>query len=512
MIPESAHISTFSAMTTPTNSSSAFPPPRHKRNNSTGSLPSIGMCSFGSFNFDGHDSFFRAGSGGGGGDGEDSIVSEFERMIGGRCSSSNNNKSSSSVTGSTSGMTASTMAHLPLILPSPKHGENYGPLRRRLHAVDTLNLPPCTPGSTAAASNRSRHSASATTTASTARSSKASTPSTPSQIGEIIFGGGSGMGAASPAPSQITLSTIGTNGTPVSRSTMRDLLDTLNSLEGVGDDVSSFGGSIGQNTIASKFQSPTAAPRSSSAKSLHTVTSLSSSSSVPSSRPPRALNIPSRNNITSSSSSQRDSTVGAPPSGIPRPVSASTTNAGSMPPIHQKRETRAHFTFGAGDVSGPRRVSRNRNGSKGFQIPTIVQEVEADTQVATRAPPQSALFDSNRKENANAGVHVSKLPPTKERSRPKTQGKQKQSGAFPRNENVVVPTKSLAKSHSRVKSTKIYTTTKRSSNQQMAQKLPSLHSSLPQTNQRQHPDAVLPGSRRNYVGGNAHTVGTLAEF
>ena len=488
-------------MTTPTNSSSAFPPPRHKRNNSTGSLPSIGMCSFGSFNFDGHDSFFRAGGGGGGGDGEDSIVSEFERMIGGRSNSSN---------GSTSGMTASTMAHLPLILPSPKHGESSGPLRRRLHAVDTLNLPPCTPGSTAAASNRSRYSASATTTASTARSSKASTPSTPSQIGEIIIGGGSGMGAASPAPSQITLSTIGTNGTPVSRSTMRDLLDTLNSLEGGGDDVSSFGGSIGQSTIASKFQSPTAAPRSSSAKSLHTVTSLSSSSSVPSSRPPRALNIPSRNNITSSSSSsQRDSTVGAPPSGIPRPVSASTTNAGSMPPIHQKRETRAHFTFGAGDVSGPRRVSRNKNGSKGFQIPTIVQEVESDTQVATRAPPQSALFDSSKKEN----VHASKLPPMKERSRPKTQGKQKQSGAFPRNENVVVPTKASAKSHSRIKSTKIYTTAKRSSNQQMAQKLPSLHSSLlPQTNQRQHPDAVLPGSRRNYVGGNAHTVGTLAEF
>ena len=275
-------------MATPTNSSSAFPPPRHKRNNSTGSLPSIGMCSFGSFNFDGHDSVFRAGSGGGGGDGDDSIVSEFERMFGG--GSSSNNKSSSNVTGSTSGMTASTMAHLPMILPSPKHGENSGPLRRRLHAVDTLNLPPCTPGSTAATSNRSRYSASATAIASTTRSSsgsssgKASTPSTPSQIGEIIFGGG--VGAASPAPSQVTLSTIGTNGTPVSRSTMRDLLDTLNSLEGGGDDVSSFGGSIGQSTITSKFQSPAAAPRSSSAKSLHTVTSSSSSSSAASSSTP----------------------------------------------------------------------------------------------------------------------------------------------------------------------------------------------------------------------------------
>ena len=516
-------------MATPTNSSSAFPPPRHKRNNSTGSLPSIGMCSFGSFNFDGHDSVFRAGSGGGGGDGDDSIVSEFERMFGG--GSSSNDKSSSNVTGSTGGMTASTMAHLPMILPSPKPGENSGPLRRRLHAVDTLNLPPCTPGSTAAASNRSRYSASATTTASKARSSsgssssKASTPSTPSQIGEIIFGGG-GMGAASPAPSQVTLSTIGTNGTPVSRSTMRDLLDTLNSLEGGGDDVSSFGGSIGQSTITSKFQSPAAAPRSSSAKSLHTVTSSSSSSSAASSRPPRALNIPSRN----ISSAQRDSSVGAPPSGIPRPVSASTTNAGSMPPIHQKRETRAHHTFGAGDVSGPRRVSRNKNGTtskstskvsstKGFQIPTIAQEVEADTQVATRAPPQSAICDSDRKENANAAVHVSKLPPMKGRSRPKAQGKQKQSGAFPTsfgstmalntNENVVMPMKASAKS--RVKSTKNYTTTRGRNNQQTSQKLPSLHS-LPPTNQRQYPDAVLPGSRRNYVGGNAHNVGTLAEF
>lgn len=182
-------------------------------------------------------------------------------------------------------------------------------------------------------------------------------------------------------------------------------------------------------------------------------------------------------------------------------------------------------------------MSRNKNGTtsksrgkvsstKGFQIPTIAQEVEADTQVATRAPPQSVLAENDRKENANAGVHVSKLPPMKGRSKPKTQGKQKQSGAFPTtfggstmalntNENVVMPTKTSAKSHSRVKSTKIYTAT-RSSNQQMAQKLPSLHSSasLPQTNQRQHPDAVLPGSRRNYVGGNAHTgtAGTLAEF
>ena len=444
----------------------------------------------------------------------------------------NNNKSSSNVTGSTctsSGMTASTMAHLPLVLPSPKHGENSGPLRRRLHAVDTLNLPPVTPGSNAAASNRGRYSATTMTTTTkssgSACSSKgASTPSTPSQIGEIIFGGG--MGAASPAPSQVTLSTIGTNGTPVSRSTMRDLLDTLNSLEGGGDDVSSFGGSIGQSTIASKYQSPAQAPRS--------VTSSSSSSS--SSRPPRALNIPARN----IGSVQRDgSSVGAPPSGIPRPASASTANTGCMPPIHQKRETRTHPTIG-GDISGPRLVTRNKNAStskskvtskektKGFQIPTIAQEVEADSQVATtRAPPQSVMADNNRKENAYAGVHASKLPPMnamKGRNRaPKSQGKQ--SGAFPTtfgsamslnsNENVVMPMTASSKSRQsgRVKSTKIYTRA-RSSNQQMQmqQKLPSLH--LPPTNnqRRQHPDAVLPGSRKNYVGGNMHNVGNLAEF
>lgn len=503
------------AMAAPT---STFPP-RHKRNNSTGSVPSIGMCSFASFssfNFDGHDSVFRAGSGGGGGggDGDDSIVSEFERMIG----SSSNLTSSATAAGSNSGkhngMTTATMAHLPLILPSPKQGGNAGPLRQRLHAVDTLNLPALTPGNTAAASNRSRHSSTAATTA---------TPSTPSQIGEIILGA-----AASPAPSHVTMSTLGTNGTPVSRTAMRDLLDTLNTLEGGGgDDVSSFGGSIGQSTIASRFQSPAAASgsRSTSAKSSHH-TVASSSSSAASSRPPRALNIPAR---------------------IPRPVSSTTaTSSSSMPPIHQQKRKDKN-------ASAPRHVLRTNAGPKksknsnksnaqeksgGFQIPTIAREVEADTKVIQRAPPQSVLADNdNRRSNANAGG-TSKLPPMKARGKQKSQSKQ--SGAFPttfggrmvgsNNENVggggggkkASITMPPTKPHSRVKSTKIYTTT-RSNQPPMQKKLPPPLRGQHNQHGRRQPDAVLPGSKRSQFSGSRGndlpimhnsnaTTRTLAEF
>ena len=495
---------------------SAFPP-RHKRNNSTGSVPSIGMCSFASFssfNFDGHDSVFRAGSGGGeggGGDGDDSIVSEFERMIG----SSSNLTSSATTAGSSSGnngMTTATMAHLPLILPSPKQGGNAGPLRQRLHAVDTLNVPAFTPGSTAAASNRSRHSSTAATTA---------TPSTPSQIGEIILGA-----AASPAPSHVTMSTLGTNGTPVSRTAMRDLLDTLNSLEGGGgDDVSSFGGSIGQSTIASRFQSPATASgsRSTSAKSSHhTVASSSTSSSVASSRPPRALNIPAR---------------------IPRPVSSTTaTSSSSMPPIHQQKQEDNNASAPRHMLRTNARPKNSKNSSKnsaqeksrGFQIPTIAREVEADTKVTQRAPPQSVLADNdNRRSNANG---TSKLPPMKARGKQKSQSRQ--SGAFPTtfggsmmgssNENVgdggkkASITKPPTKPHSRVKSTKIYTTT-RSNQPPMQKKLPPPLRGQHNQHGRRQPDAVLPGSRRNQFSGSRGndlpimrnsnaTIRTLAEF
>jgi len=203
-----------------------------------------------------------------------------------------------------------------------------------------------------------------------------------------------------------------------------------------------------------------------------------------------------------------------------------------MPPIHQKREN-YHTTA---NVAAPRHMPRKKNESQskgssqgktmGFHIPTIAHEVETDTQVATRAPPQSVLADnvhnangqlrsgsrhSSSKENhANAGS--SKLPPMKARNRPKSQGKQ--NGAFPTtfgNENVAiggkkaVPMVPPTKPHFRVKSTKIYTTAR--SNQQKMQEIPSLH--LPPTNQsQQHPFAVLPGSRRN----DSANFPTLAEF
>jgi len=206
-----------------------------------------------------------------------------------------------------------------------------------------------------------------------------------------------------------------------------------------------------------------------------------------------------------------------------------------MPPIHQqKRED----NNGKHSKNSSKSSAQEKSG--GFKIPTIAREVEADTKVIQRAPPQSVLADNdNRRSNTNTNAGgTSKLPPMKARGKQKSQSKQ--SGAFPTtfggsmmessNENVgggdggkkASITMPPTKPHSRVKSTKIYTTTR--SNQPPMQKkvAPPLRGQHHQHGRRQ-PDAVLPGSRRNHLGGSRRNdlpamrnsnaiIPTLAEF
>jgi hypothetical protein len=78
------------------------------------------------------------------------------------------------------------------------------------------------------------------------------------------------------------------------------------------------------------------------------------------------------------------------------------------------------------------------------------------------------------------------------------------------------------KPHSRVKSTKIYTAT-RSNQPPMQKKLPPPLRGQHHQYGRRQPDAVLPGSKRNHLGGSRRndlpvmrnsnaTIPTLAEF
>lgn len=471
--------------------------PRHRRNNSTGSVSTAGMCSFGSFDFAGHFSGdFSVG-------GEDSIVSEFERMCGnttkGGNNTTNNGNVAATTTTKTNGAAAAAAAASNLVLPSPT-SDNAGPMRRRLGATDSLleasspedralNLP-FTPGSGAGSRNRGRGEGGGGGVG-----NRYTTPS-PSQIGEIIVGGGS---ATSPATS-LGVSTLGggsTSATPISQTTMRDLLDTLNSLE---DDGSSFGGSIGQSTISTKstrrFQAPA------ETKSV-------------SSRPPRALNIPAR-----SINKQRDG-----PNGIPRPSGGRSGSTGSRPagvssssmPPMQKRDV---------PPRNPRSSTTSRKNGKGttngLHIPTFDNELQAErermvTEEGVRAQTQSVLPNkenaapsklppmnkgTNRGSNRNNGNGAANANKTvKQNSRPKLKSVSHNSGtakngAFPSfnngsaDENAAPNNKAgnkpLVRPHSRVTSTKIYSRT-----------LPSV----------QKPGAVLPGA-----SSSISTVGTELGF
>jgi len=478
--------------------------PRHRRNNSTGSVSTAGMCSFGSFDFAGHFSGdFSVG-------GEDSIVSEFERMCGSNAKNGNNTASSGNVAAITTKSNDAAAAASNLVLPSPT-SDNAGPMRRRLGATDSLleassppegralNLP-FTPGSGARSRYRSRGEGGGDGGGGGV-GSRYTTPS-PSQIGEIIVGGGS---VTSPATS-LGGSTLGggsASATPMSQTTMRDLLDTLNSLE---DDGSSFGGSIGQSTISTK----------STRRFQPTVETKSVSS-----RPPRALNIPAR-----SINKQRDG-----PNGIPRPSGGRSGSTGSRPagvssssmPPMQKRDV---------PPRNPRSSTTSRKSGKGttngLHIPTFDNELQAErermvTEEGVRAQPQSMLPNkenaapsklppmnksANRGGNRNNGNGAANTNKTiKQNSRPKLKSVSHnsgtaKSGAFPTftngsaDENAApnnnkAGNKPLVRPHSRVTSTKIYSRT-----------LPPV----------QKPGAVLPGAVLPGASGSIINFPTLAEF
>lgn len=481
--------------------------PRHKRNNSTGSVSTAGMCSFGSFDFAGHCSTDNFSV-----DGGDSIVSEFERMCGSKSASSINKNVDSH-------KTSGVAAQAPLVLPSPT-SQNAGPMRKRLGAVDSfltesspevraLNLP-FTPGSGTGSSYRGAG-------AGGDGRNRFTKPFTPSQIDEIIV--------SSPAPS-LGVSTLGGGSaadTPISKTTMRDLLDTLNSLE---DDGSSFGGSIGQSTMgsttSSRFQPP--APKSHS------------------SRPPRALNIPTR-----SIGAQRDG-----PNGIPRPLTgrsggSSRPAVSSMPPMPMQRRDAPPHNPQSNTTSTTATANATATVGKGNQLKilTFIDEIQAEhTMMSTEenAQPQSVLHVPNKENSApklppmhrgnrtsssNGGAAAYVSEPLKQNNKSKENGNGAvSSGAFPTfnasastkgkggaDENAAPNTttsistnkgkratsmKPLVKPHSRVKSVTRYTTT-----------LPSI----------QKPGAVLPGATFGSGGGSHRVFGerntnipTLAEF